>query len=134
MDPPDWARVRDSGPRGLPSSTPASAPACQPPSSPSSPGVPTCPCRSPSHPPLEPHGELLGGSAAPTEAVPPGDTVSLTIPSGATGISVTRPDGTATELVPGVGARLDVTFVGTDLTGIDTVTPIAGQPDASAAP
>ena len=41
-------------------------------------------------------GELLGGSAAPTDAVAPGTPVNLTIPSGATGVTVTRPDGTTT--------------------------------------
>ena len=38
-------------------------------------------------------GELLGGSAAPTEAVQPGTPVSLSIPDGATGLAVTKPDG-----------------------------------------
>ena len=53
-------------------------------------------------------GELLGGSAAPTEAVAPGTPVSLTIPSGATGVTVTRPDGTIVELVPATGAGASV--------------------------
>ena len=38
-------------------------------------------------------GELLGGSSAPTEAVQPGTPVTLAIPAGATGLTVTRPDG-----------------------------------------
>ena len=46
-------------------------------------------------------GELLGGSAAPTEAVQPGTPVSLSIPDGATGLAVTKPDGSVVELVPG---------------------------------
>ncbi len=46
-------------------------------------------------------GELLGGSAAPTEAVQPGTPVNLTIPAGATGLAVTKPDGSVVELVPG---------------------------------
>ena len=49
-------------------------------------------------------GELLGGSAAPTEAVQPGTPVSLAIPAGATGLAVTRPDGSVVELVPGTAA------------------------------
>ncbi len=65
----------------------------------------------------------MGGSTAPTEAVQPGTPVSLTIPSGATGISVTRPDGTVVELVPGTGLATTVTFAGTELPGIYTVTP-----------
>ena len=50
-------------------------------------------------------GELLGGSAAPTAAVKPGDPVSLTIPAGASGLRVTAPDGSAVELVPGDRGR-----------------------------
>ena len=46
-------------------------------------------------------GELLGGSAAPTEAVEPGAPVELPIPAGAVGLTVTRPDGRRRELVPG---------------------------------
>ena len=46
-------------------------------------------------------GELLGGSSAPTDAVQPGTPVTLSIPGGATGLSVARPDGTVVELVPG---------------------------------
>jgi hypothetical protein len=78
-------------------------------------------------------GELMGGSAAPTEAIPPGTPVSLTIPSGATGISVARPDGSTVELVPGTGLATTVTFAGTELPGIYTVTPQLA-PSASAAP
>jgi hypothetical protein len=72
-------------------------------------------------------GELLGSSTAPTEAVAPGTPVQLVIPSGAKGLSVTRPDGTVTELVPGTtaGSSASVTFAGTDLLGVYTVTPIA---------
>jgi hypothetical protein len=78
-------------------------------------------------------GELMGGSEAPTEAVPPGTPISLTIPSGATGISVTRPDGSTVELVPGTGLATIVTFAGTELPGIYTVTPHVA-PASSAAP
>ena len=78
-------------------------------------------------------GELMGGSAAPTEALPPGTPVSLSIPAGATGISVTRPDGSVVELVPGTGLATSVTFAGTELPGIYTVTPQL-PPSASASP
>ena len=52
-------------------------------------------------------GELLGGSTAPTDAVAPGAPVSLPVPAGATGVTVTRPDGSTTELVaePGDAGR-----------------------------
>lgn len=78
-------------------------------------------------------GELTGGSAAPTEAIQPGTPVSLTIPSDATGIAVERPDGTVVELVPGTGLASTVTFAGTELPGIYTVTPRLA-PGASAGP
>lgn len=68
-------------------------------------------------------GELMGGSAAPDEAVQPGTPVSLAIPSGATGISVARPDGSVVELVPGTNLATTVTFAGTDQPGIYVVTP-----------
>ena len=78
-------------------------------------------------------GELLGGSAAPTEAIAPGTPVTLTIPSGATGLTVARPDGSTTELVPSASGGTTVTFARTDLLGIYTVTPILGA-GASFAP
>ena len=79
-------------------------------------------------------GELMGGSAAPAEAVEPGTPLSLTVPAGATGVSVTRPDGSVVELVPGAGLAATVTFAATDLPGIYTVTPHlapAASPGAS---
>jgi hypothetical protein len=78
-------------------------------------------------------GELMGGSEAPAEAVQPGTPLSLTIPSGANGISVTRPDGSVVELVPGTGLAAAVTFAGTDLPGIYTVMPHLA-PDATSRP
>jgi hypothetical protein len=78
-------------------------------------------------------GELLGASTAPTEAVEPGTPVSLVIPAGAVGVTVTGPDGTITELVPGTSGGSAVSFAATDLLGVYTVTPVA-DPDASAAP
>jgi hypothetical protein len=77
-------------------------------------------------------GELLGGSAA-TAAVAPGDPVSLTIPTGASGLHVVRPDGTAVDLVPGVAAGSTVTFTATDQLGVYTATPIVSA-DTSAGP
>jgi VWA domain-containing protein/aerotolerance regulator-like protein len=84
-------------------------------------------------------GELLGGSAAPTDAVAPGTPVNLTIPSGATGVTVTRPDGTTTDLVASAAGGASVSYVATELPGIYTVTPIRSadaspNPSASGAP
>jgi hypothetical protein len=72
-------------------------------------------------------GELLGSSTAPTEAVAPGTPVQLVIPSGAKGLTVSRPDGSVTELVPGTSGTSSaaVTFAATGQLGIYTVTPIA---------
>lgn len=67
-------------------------------------------------------GELLGGSSAPTQAVQPGTPVSLALPSGASGLAVTRPDGSVVELVPGTPDGASVTFAGTDLPGVYLVT------------
>ena len=78
-------------------------------------------------------GELLGGSAAPTEAVQPGTPVSLSIPDGATGLAVTKPDGSVVELAPGTALSAGVTFSGTDQPGVYLVTPHLG-PAASAGP
>jgi hypothetical protein len=78
-------------------------------------------------------GELLGGSSAPTEAVQPGTPISLGIPTGATGLAVTRPDGSIVELVPGTPLDATVTFSATDLVGVYVVTPHVA-PAASAGP
>jgi hypothetical protein len=78
-------------------------------------------------------GELLGGSAAPTEAVQPGTPVNLTIPTGTTGLAVTKPDGSVVELVPGTALSAGITFSGTDLPGVYLVTPHLA-PASSAAP
>jgi Ca-activated chloride channel family protein len=80
-------------------------------------------------------GELLGSSTAPTEAVDPGTPVELRIPVGAIGLTVTRPDGVTSELVPSSteAAATAVTYAATDLPGIYTVTPIV-DPNASPAP
>ena len=78
-------------------------------------------------------GELLGSSAAPTEAIQPGTPVELVIPTGAIGLTVERPDGSTTELVPGITGGVAVTYAATELPGVYTVTPIP-DPVASAAP
>src|SRR6478752_9853496 len=78
-------------------------------------------------------GELLGGSAAPTEAAQPGTPVNLSLPDGATGLAVTKPDGSVVELVPGTALSAGVTFSGTDQPGVYVVTPHLG-PGASAGP
>ena len=55
-------------------------------------------------------GELLGGSAAPTEALEPGDPVSIPLPAGATSLKVTRPDGSVVELVPPTAGVASIAF------------------------
>jgi hypothetical protein len=80
-------------------------------------------------------GELLGSSAAPTEAVEPGSPVELRIPAGAIGLTVTAPDGSVTELVPSStdSGATAVTYATTDIPGVYTVTPKL-DPAASPAP
>jgi hypothetical protein len=78
-------------------------------------------------------GELLGGSTAPTESVSPGSPVTLTIPQDATGLTVTAPDGTVTQLLGSATTGASVTYAGTSQPGIYTVTPIRVA-DPSAAP
>ncbi|HVL53149.1 MAG TPA: hypothetical protein VM344_02705, partial [Vitreimonas sp.] len=75
-------------------------------------------------------GELLGGSGAPTEAVRPGDPVTLPVPSAATGLRVERPDGSTVDLAPGTLGGRSVTFSQTEQQGVYTATPI-GLPDPS---
>ncbi|HEU0234925.1 MAG TPA: VWA domain-containing protein, partial [Candidatus Limnocylindrales bacterium] len=83
-------------------------------------------------------GELLGGSAGPADAVAPGSPVSLPIPAGATGLVVTRPDGSTVELAPGTPGAAAVTFTQTDLVGVYSAQPVrpaaTADPSASAAP
>lgn len=84
-------------------------------------------------------GELLGGSGAPSDAVRPGTPITLTIPSGATGLSVSRPDGSVVELVPGTPGAASATFSQTELLGVYAVTPVGlstegGGSQASPAP
>jgi hypothetical protein len=80
-------------------------------------------------------GELMGGSAAPLEAVDPGDPVTLSIPAGAIALSVERPDGSVVMLAPGTAGAASVTFTQTEQLGIYTATPIrepAAEPSGSA--
>ena len=78
-------------------------------------------------------GELVGASRAPTTAVAPGGLVSLPIPSGATGLRVTRPDGTTLDLAPAVIGGATATFASTEQLGVYTVTAL-GLADASPVP
>ena len=73
-------------------------------------------------------GELLGGSAAPSEALAPGDPVTLPVPSGAASVVVTRPDGSAVELVPGTPGALSVVFSQTELLGVYSAAPVFPNP------
>ena len=75
-------------------------------------------------------GELFGGSAAPTDAVGPGEPVSLPIPQGATSIVVTRPDGSTVELVPPTAGAASVTFSQTDELGVYTALAVFPTPTA----
>jgi len=82
-------------------------------------------------------GELMGGSAAPTEAVKPGDPVSLPLPAGATGLHVERPNGSVIDLALGTSGGATVTFTQTELLGVYSATAIrpaskGASPGASA--
>jgi hypothetical protein len=77
-------------------------------------------------------GELMGGSAAPAEAVAPGDPVTLPLPAGATALEVTRPDGTVVELAPGTAGGASVSFSQSDQLGVYTALPV--YPDATPSP
>jgi hypothetical protein len=79
-------------------------------------------------------GELMGGSAAPAEAVAPGDPVTLPLPVGATALEVTRPDGTVVELAPGTAGGASVSFSQTDQLGVYTAVAIFPEATPSPAP
>jgi Ca-activated chloride channel family protein len=83
-------------------------------------------------------GELLGGSAAPTEAVEPGDPVAIPVPAGATSVVVTRPDGSTVELAPATPGAASVAFSQTDLLGVYSAAGVfpnaAPGPSGSAGP
>jgi hypothetical protein len=79
-------------------------------------------------------GELLGASATPTGAVAPGDPVSLPLPHGATGLHVTRPDGTTIDLAPGTAGAPSVSFSQTDQLGVYSAIGIFPDGAPTAAP
>lgn len=72
-------------------------------------------------------GELVGGGAAPSEAVAPGDPVTLPLPVGATALRVTRPDGSVIELAPGTAGGAGVSFSQTDQLGVYTAVPVYAE-------
>ncbi|TME10119.1 MAG: hypothetical protein E6I65_09565 [Chloroflexi bacterium] len=80
-------------------------------------------------------GELMGGSAAPTEALSPGDPVTIPMPAGATAITVTRPDESTVELAPATAGAASVAFSQTDLLGVYSASPVfpAATPGPSGA-
>src|SRR5262249_41527419 len=69
-------------------------------------------------------GELLGGDAAPSEALAPGDPVTIPVPSGASSIVVTRPDGSTVELVPATVGAPSVVYSQTELLGVYSASPV----------
>jgi len=69
-------------------------------------------------------GELLGGSAAPTSAVVPGDPVTLPLPAGANGLHVMKPDGTTVDVLATSEGAASVSFSATDQLGVYAATPI----------
>jgi VWA domain-containing protein/aerotolerance regulator-like protein len=73
-------------------------------------------------------GELMGGSAAPTTALAPGDPVTLPMPAGATSVIVTRPDGSTVELAPPTPGAASVAFSQTDLLGVYVANPVFPEP------
>lgn len=73
-------------------------------------------------------GELMAADESPVQPLAPGDPVELSIPEGASGLRVERPDGSAHELVPGTPGARTVTYAATDLLGVYTVTPLGPVP------
>src|SRR5205814_2909765 len=73
-------------------------------------------------------GELLGGSAAPTAAVVPGDPVTLPLPAGATGLHVTKPDGMTVDVLATSDGAASVSFSATDQLGVYAATAIGATP------
>ena len=78
-------------------------------------------------------GELVGASQAPSGSVTPGSLVSLPVPSTATGLRVTRPDGSVVEITPAVTGGAAATFAATEELGVYTVVPV-GLPGPTPAP
>jgi len=79
-------------------------------------------------------GELMGGSGAPETAIAPGTPVTLPLPSGATGLRVTLPDGTSLDAVPATAGATSVAFDSTDQLGVYSAVPIGGAPAPSTSP
>ncbi|HUQ42789.1 MAG TPA: VWA domain-containing protein [Candidatus Limnocylindria bacterium] len=75
-------------------------------------------------------GELLGGSAVPTEALAPGDPVQIPLPAGATSMTVTRPDGSTVELAPATVGAASVAFSQTELLGVYIASATFPEPTA----
>ncbi len=78
-------------------------------------------------------GELLGASAAPAAAVAPGAPLSLPLPEGATGLRVTRPDGSVVEASAATTSR-SVVFSGTDGLGVYTAVPVGTKVSPGVSP
>jgi hypothetical protein len=75
-------------------------------------------------------GELVGAARAPEAAVAPGTLVTLPVPEGATGLRVTRPDGTTLDLAPSIVGGTTATLATTEQLGVYTVAPIvAADPE-----
>jgi hypothetical protein len=79
-------------------------------------------------------GELLGGSAGPEAAVGPGTPVSLPLPTGATGLRITRPDGTTIDAPPATAGAASVTVDATDQLGVYSAVPLGVEPGPSGSP
>jgi hypothetical protein len=79
-------------------------------------------------------GELLGGSAGPEAAVAPGTPVSLPLPGGATGLRISRPDGTTVDALPATAGAASVTVDATDQLGVYSAVPLGLQPGPSGSP
>ncbi|MDP9482402.1 MAG: VWA domain-containing protein [Chloroflexota bacterium] len=79
-------------------------------------------------------GELLGGSAGPEAAVAPGTPVSLPLPDGASGLRISRPDGTTVDALPATVGAASVTVDSTDQLGVYGAVPIGLQPGPSGSP
>ncbi len=78
-------------------------------------------------------GELLGGSEVPDAAVAPGAPVTLPLPTGATGLELTRPDGSTTQIFPAAPGAVTITVEGTDQLGVYSARPLGlAAPSASA--
>lgn len=76
-------------------------------------------------------GELLGGSAGPEAAVGPGTPVSLPLPNGASGLRISRPDGTTVDALPATIGAATVNVDATDQLGVYSAVPLGLQPGPS---